>query len=382
MTSAPSRARSRPSWLDPSRALQLLLVFIPLAAIAEWRHAAPLITFSFAALAIIPLAGLMGEATETLAARLGAGLGGLLNATFGNAAELIIALAALQHGYYDVVKASLTGSIIGNLLLVLGLSIFVGGLGRERQTFDRRAASAGSTLLALAAIGLLVPALFHGAARHAISTEGLTDIKEQALERGLSLEIAVVLFIAYLLSLLFSLRTHKHLYAGEPHAAPTHGNPGSQLRAILTLLVATALIAWMSELLVGVVEEASRTLGLTEVFVGVIVVAIIGNAAEHSTAVLAARRNHMDLALGIAIGSSIQIALFVAPLLVFVSVFMPHGVMDLRFSLFEVLSVGLTVWVVSLVCDDGESNWLEGALLLAVYLIIGIAFYFLPHGAA
>jgi Ca2+:H+ antiporter len=382
MTSARSRERKLPAWLQPSHALQLLLVFVPAAVIAEWQHAAPLLTFSFAALAIIPLAGLMGEATETLAARLGAGLGGLLNATFGNAAELIIALAALQRGYYDVVKASLTGSIIGNLLLVLGLSICVGGFGRERQTFDRSAASAGSTLLVLAAIGLLVPALFHNVARHAITPEGLSAAREQALERGLSLEIAIVLFLAYLLSLLFSLRTHKHLYAGEPHTAPAHERARSPWGAVLTLLVATALIAWMSELLVGVVEAASHALGLTQVFVGVIVVAIIGNAAEHSTAVFAARKNHMDLALGIAIGSSTQIALFVAPVLVFVSAFMPHGLMDLRFSLFEVLAVGLTVWVVSLVCDDGESNWLEGALLLAVYLILGIAFYFLPAGAA
>jgi len=379
-----TRAKTaRPSWFSPERALQLLLVFVPIAAIAEWRHAQPLVTFAFAALAIIPLAGLMGEATETLASRLGAGMGGLLNATFGNAAELIIALVALQHGYYDVVKASLTGSIIGNILLVLGLSIFVGGLGRERQKFDRDAASAGSTLLALAAIGLLVPALFHSVARHAISGGGLTELQEQAIERGLSMEIAIVLFATYILSLIFSLRTHKHLYAGEPvtsHAHAKHG--GSPTRAVIQLLVATALIAWMSELLVGVVEEASHALGLTEVFVGVIVVAVIGNAAEHSTAVLAARKNQMDLALGIAIGSSLQIALFVAPLLVFLSVLMPHGVMDLRFTLFEVLAVGLAVWVVGLVCRDGESNWLEGALLLAVYLILGIAFYFLPKGAA
>ena len=379
----PARTKTRPAWLAPERALQLLLVFVPLAAIADWRHAQPLVVFAFAALAIIPLAGLMGEATEKLASRLGAGLGGLLNATFGNAAELIIALAALQHGYYDVVKASLTGSIIGNILLVLGLSIFVGGIGRERQTFDRSAAAAGSTLLALAAIGLLVPALFHSVARHAIASDGLTALHEQALERGLSLEIAVVLFAVYLLSLLFSLRTHKHLYAGQPHSGPEHASrKGAPVGAIVQLLVATVLIAWMSETLVGVVEEASHALGLTQVFVGVIVVAVIGNAAEHSTAVLAARKNHMDLAKSIAVGSSLQIALFVAPLLVFVSLFMPHGVMDLRFSLFEVLAVGLAVWVVGLVSNDGESNWLEGALLLAVYLILGIAFFFLPVGAA
>ena len=375
-----TRAKTaRPSWFSPERALQLLLVFVPIAAIAEWRHAQPLVTFAFAALAIIPLAGLMGEATETLASRLGAGMGGLLNATFGNAAELIIALVALQHGYYDVVKASLTGSIIGNILLVLGLSIFVGGLGRERQKFDRDAASAGSTLLALAAIGLLVPALFHSVARHAISGGGLTELQEQAIERGLSMEIAIVLFATYILSLIFSLRTHKHLHAGEPvtsHAHAKHG--GSPTRAVIQLLVATALIAWMSELLVGVVEEASHALGLTEVFVGVIVVAVIGNAAEHSTAVLAARKNQMDLAMNIAIGSSIQIALFVAPVLVFVSYFMPHGPMDLRFTAFEVMAVGICAGVANLVAQDGESNWLEGVLLVAVYVVLAIAFFFLP----
>jgi Ca2+:H+ antiporter len=306
-------------------------------------------------------------------------VGGLLNATFGNAAELIIALVAMQNGLYDVVKASLTGSIIGNVLLVLGLACFSGGLGREKQTFDRAAASVGSTLLALAAIGLVVPAMFHFVAERAVADRSLDPARETVLERGLSLEIAIVLFAAYLLNLVFSLRTHRHLYAGpHPMGAEGPGPRTSLLRPLLTLLVATALVAWMSELLVGAVEEASHALGLTRVFVGVIVVAVIGNAAEHSTAVLVAMKNQMDLALNIAIGSSLQIALFVAPVLVFVSYLMPHGPMDLRFTAFEVLAVGISAGVATLVSQDGESNWLEGALLVAVYIVLAIAFFFLP----
>lgn len=377
MTSTIATPKPAP-FLDPSRALLLLLVFVPLAPIAEHMHWGALTVFAFSAIAIVPLAGLMGEATEQLASRLGAGIGGLMNATFGNAAELIIALVALHKGLYDVVKASLTGSIIGNILLVLGLSLFAGGWKRERQTFDRSAASASATLLALAALALLVPAAFHMVAEQAVAEQTLTRAREVVLERTLSLEIAIVLFVAYVLSLVFSLRTHKHLYegGGEAHAH-AHG-PVNVKRAVITLLVATGLIAWMSEVLVGAVEEASHVLGLTEVFVGVIVVAVVGNAAEHSTAILVAMKNQMDLALNIAIGSSIQIALFVAPVLVFASYLMPHGPMDLRFTPFEVLAVIASVAVVNLVSQDGESNWLEGALLLAVYLVLAIAFFFLP----
>jgi Ca2+:H+ antiporter len=368
---------TRRGLLTPENLLRALLVFLPLALLAEGLHWGGLTVFIFAGLAIVPLAGLMGGATEQLAARLGSGVGGLLNATFGNAAELIIALVALHRGLHDVVKASLTGSIIGNVLLVLGGAIVAGGIKRERQTFDRVAASTGSTLLALAAIGLVVPAVFHFAAEYETRKPGVAADRLVALERGLSLEIAFVLFAAYVLSLIFSLRTHRHLYAGDGHA----GAPGvavSSLRATLTLLVATVLVAVMSELLVGAVGEAAQVLGLSQVFVGVIVVAVIGNAAEHSTAILVAIKGKMDLAMNIAIGSSIQIALFVAPVLVFASYFMPQGPMDLRFTLFEVLAVAIAVAVTNLVSQDGESHWLEGALMLAVYLVLGIAFYFLP----
>ena len=373
----------------PEHLLRWLLLFVPLAALAHHLHWNGVVVFACAALAIVPLAGTMGEATQALARRFGAGVGGLLNATFGNAAELVIALAALRRGLDDIVKASLTGSILGNSLLVLGLALFAGGMRRERQRFDRSAASMGSTLLALAGIGLVVPALYNVVASNAVARATLTVAQEALRERDLSLEIAVVLFIAYLLSLVFSLGTHRHLYAGAAWHAGSGGPAGqggvarnparaSAWGPVWTLLGATLLVVWMSELLVGAVAEASHALGLTPVFVGVIVVATIGNAAEHSTAVLMAARDQVDLALNIAIGSSIQIALFVAPLLVFVSRFLGRGSMDLRFTPFEVVSVAIAVAAVSLVAQDGESNWLEGALLVAVYVILGLAFFFLP----
>jgi Ca2+:H+ antiporter len=354
-----------------------MLVFVPLAAIAHALDWGGLVVFGCAALAIVPLAGAMGDSTERLAHRLGAGMGALLNATFGNAAELIIALAALQKGLDSVVKASITGSIIGNGLLVLGLSMLLGGFKRERQTFDRSASSAGATLFALAAIGLIVPAAFDWALHRPTGHAPVTEAQTLGLEHALSMAISVVLFVAYILSLFFALRTHRHLYAGSGHESETPADTGWR-RPAMVLLAATAGVAWMSELLVGAVEEASHVLGFTEVFVGVIVVAIIGNAAEHSTAVMMAMKNKMDITVNIAVGSSLQIALFVAPLLVFVSNFIGPHPMDLLFTPFEVLAVLIAVWVVHMVAQDGESNWLEGALLLAVYLVLGLAFYFLP----
>jgi Ca2+:H+ antiporter len=371
---APVSARAR--GFSPQLLLRAMLVFVIVAPAVRLAHAGDLAIFLCSALAIVPLAGLMGEATETIAGRLGAGVGGLLNATFGNAAELILAGVALSRGYPEVVKASLTGSILGNTLLVLGVAMVAGGARREKQVFDRAAAAASSTLLLLAAIALVVPAAFHFVAENAEAHGALTAARESAIEHQVSLLIAVVLFVAYLLGLLFSLRTHRHLYAGS--AEPSHATHEPVGRSVVTLLVATALVAWMSELLVGAVEGASHALGFTEVFVGVIVVAVVGNAAEHSTAVTVALKNQMDLALNIAIGSSIQIALFVAPLLVFVSRLMTGRAMDLIFTPFEVLAVIAATVVVNLVAADGESNWLEGAMLLAVYLVLGIAFFFLP----
>ncbi|HEX8397205.1 MAG TPA: calcium/proton exchanger [Pyrinomonadaceae bacterium] len=389
-----SNGHSRASWLKPS--IDWLLIFVPVAILLRfvpgWEN--PTALFIVSGLAIVPLAGWMGLATEHLAERLGQGIGGLLNATFGNAAELIIALFALSKGLDGVVKASITGSIIGNILLVLGLSALGGGLKFQKQEFNRTASSASATALTLAAIALLIPSVFHlVAAQVPVAQGGWTPQKEQSL----SLAIAIVLIVTYGLTLLFSLVTHRQLFAGkEMQGAPAsvgaeldaieaeeHHQPWSVQRAVLTLLIATAFVALISEFLVGAVEGARANLGLTEVFVGVIVVAIIGNAAEHSSAVLMALRNKMDLSLGIAIGSSLQIALFVAPVLLFASYLFGRP-MNLEFTLPEVFAVIASVLIVEQISSDGESNWIEGVQLLSVYAILGILFYFLPeaHHAA
>ena len=361
-----------PRALSAEDALNALLLFVPVALALEYLvHAGAVAVFAASALGIIPLAGLMGRATERLAERLGEGVGGLLNATFGNAAELIIAGLALRAGLFDLVKASITGSLIGNVLLVFGLSALAGGLRYPVQRFNRTAAGAGSTLLALSAIGLVVPALFHFLVRG----------QPGAHEQELSLEISAVLFATYLLSLVFTLRTHRHLYAGgageeDGPAHPAHG--GSTRGAVALLVAATLGVAVMAELLVGAAEVTARSLGWSEVFVGVILVAIIGNAAEHSTAVMMALKNRMNVAINIAVGSSIQVALFVAPLLVFLSYVVAPRPMDLLFTPLEVLAVVLSTWVIALISHDGESHWMEGVQLLAVYVILGIAFFFLP----
>lgn len=350
------------SWLD------LFLLFIPLTVGLEILKADPLYVFVSSALAIIPLAGLLGRATEHLTVHVGAGIGGLLNASLGNAAELIIALAALREGLHDVVKASLTGSIIGNILLVLGASMIAGGVKYERQKFNQTAAGMGSSLLLLAAVGLIIPALFHFTA----SNRGMEA------ERNLSLDIAIVLFLIYGLSLAFSLKTHRHLFTGGEHDAHDIGEtPWSYRFSLSVLTVVAVLIGVMSEILVGAIEPAAHKLGLTQVFVGVILVALVGNAAEHSTAVLMAMKNKMDLALGIAVGSSLQIALLVAPLLVFAS-YAFGTPLDLIFTPFEVAAVTMSVLILGFVSMDGESHWMEGVMLVGVYAMLAIAFYFLP----
>jgi Ca2+:H+ antiporter len=305
-----------------------------------------------------------------MAEHLGSGIGGLLNATFGNAAELIIALMALRAGLHEVVKASITGSIIGNILLVLGLAFIAGGAKYREMKFNRTAASLSSTLLALSAIALIVPGLFHQ----------LAGAEAAKLERTLGLEISIVLIITYVLSLVFALHTHKHLYVSEADAesdealglvhVPLWGSG-------LILLVSTALVALLSEFLVGAIEHTAQRLGMSDIFVGVFVVAIVGNAAEHSTAVLVAMKNKMDLAVNIAVGSSLQVALLVAPVLVFASYAFGQP-LDLLFTTFEIAAVALSIAVVNLIALDGESNWMEGVLLMAVYVILGFAFYTLP----
>ncbi|MFN2579088.1 MAG: calcium/proton exchanger [Pyrinomonadaceae bacterium] len=359
--------------------LDWLLVFVPIAIVVRFvpQLHNPTTLFIFSCLAIIPLAAWMGRSTEHLSKHLGSGVGSLLNATFGNAAELIIALFAIAKGLEGVVKASITGSIIGNLLLVMGFAFFSGGIKFAKQEFNRTVASASASALTLAAIGLTIPTVFHQvAAKVPVQSGGWTIAKEQHL----SLAIAVVLFLTYMATLIFSLVTHRSLFAGELHessGSKPEGATWGMKRAALVLAATTALVALTSEFLVGTIEQARARLGLTEVFVGVIVVAIIGNAAEHSSAVLMARRNKMDLSIGIALGSSMQIALFVAPALIFASYLFGRP-MHLEFSIPEVVAVIASIIIVEQITSDGESNWIEGIQLLSVYAILAILFFFLP----
>jgi Ca2+:H+ antiporter len=354
--------------------LKWLLLFVPIAIAIDFL--APeryLLIFIFSSIAILPLAGWMGKATEQLAERTGEGVGGLLNATFGNAAELIIALVALQAGLHDVVKASIVGSIIGNILLVLGASMLAGGIRYKEQHYNPVGARSQATMLTLAAIALILPAAFQIAA--GTTPEGLGR---------LSISISVVLLAVYLLNLLFTLVTHPKLFAGShaPEEGAAHAPAWNVRRSILVLAGATVMIAWISEILVGAIEPTAHEFGLSNVFVGVFVVAILGNAAEHSTAIGVAMKNRMDLSLSIAIGSSVQVALFVAPVLVLASLFIGPGPMDLAFPAGLVLMVLLSVLITGQVAGDGRSDWLKGAQLLAVYLVMGLAYFFIPafHG--
>ncbi|MEM7228860.1 MAG: calcium/proton exchanger [Planctomycetota bacterium] len=355
--------------------LDVLLFFVPVTMLCQWVIDVPdTAIFVVACLAIIPLAGLMGKATEHLAGHYGPGIGGLMNASFGNAAELIIAVMALSRSQYEIVKASVAGSIIGNILLVLGLSLLLGGLKFRKQSFNETAAGVGSTLLAISAIALVLPALF---------VQFAGDIEAVPFEH-MNLAIAIVLFATYALSLVFSLKTHSHLFAGEDGHDHHDGPLWSQKRAIIMLVGATLFVALMAEAMIHSVEHTAEQWGMSKVFIGVVLVAVVGNAAEHSTAVLVAMKNKMDLSINIAIGSSIQIALFVAPLLVFLSYAIGDHPMGLDFTVLEVVGVIAAVSVVCLIAHDGRSHWMEGVMLLAVYVILGIAFWYLPvsEGAA
>ena len=361
--------------LKPS--LSWLLLIVPIAIVLRFWPGAenPTALFICSAIGIIPLAGWMGRATEVLAARMGEGAGGLLNATFGNAAELIIAVVALSKGLSGVVKASIAGSIIGNILLVLGLSILCGGTKYSEQRFNRTGARTSTISLSLAAIALIIPTVFHVTAER--SPSGWSPIMEQRL----SLAIAVVLFITYFCVLGFSLKTHRHFFQGTESELEEKDEHWSRGKAIMVLLVSTAFVALLSEFLVGTIESIRATFGITETFVGIIVVAIIGNAAEHSTAILMALKNKMDLSVGIAIGSSLQIALFVAPLLLFVSYLLGKP-MNLEFSQPEVFAVVASVYILFQISGDGETNWIEGVQLLSLYVILGILFFYLPETVA
>ena len=352
----------------------LLVPFIPIAIALDVAGAGATLIFATSALGVIPTAAMMGRATEELAERSGPGIGGLLNVTFGNAPEIIIALFALHEGLHEVVKASLIGSILGNTLLVLGAAMFVGGLGRQRQRFDRTAASAQSAMLLLAAAAMAMPAIFEMVEGRGLPDPGAEIVNYGSSVEGLSFAVAVVLLVTYGAALLFSLKTHRDLF-NPPDADDGHGEPWSVRRSVLLLAVAGVAVGVMSEILVGSISETAESAGLSEFFIGVIVVAIVGNAAEHWVAVLVARKDKMDLAVNIAIGSAAQIALFAAPLLVLVSWILGPFPMPLVFNGFELGGMFLAVLISLHVTSEGESTWFEGFQLLAVYLVLAIAFF-------
>lgn len=342
--------------------LEWLLVFVPIAIVLELVHGDPLAIFFTSAIAILPLAGLIGHATEDLAARTGSQIGGLLNATFGNMTEMIIAFFLILEGQLEVVKASITGSIIGNVLLVLGLAFLVGGWNRPEQQFNRTSAGLHSASLVIAVVGLLMPALF------ALTPEA-TSFRTEAVSIGVS----VILLVTYAAMLFFSLKTHRSFFRSDFD----HGEPKWSLRGAAGLLAgATVFVALMSEFLVGALEPTVEQLGLSKLFVGLIIVPIVGNAAEHSSAIFLAAKNKMDISIEIAIGSSTQIALFVAPALVFASLAVGHP-MDFIFSGFEIAAVAFSSAILGFIALDGRSNWLEGLQLLAAYAIMAVSFFFL-----
>jgi Ca2+:H+ antiporter len=350
------------------RYLRWLLLLIPVAILVELAHWNEVLLFATSALAVIPLAGLMGEATEALAEKTGPRIGGLLNATLGNAAELIITLFAVSAGLLDLVKASLIGSILGNVLLVMGFSIFVGGLKNGVQKFDRARVGMDATMTILAVIALSIPSFFNAAME-----------PDTLRVEELSLTTAIAMIVIYVLSIVYTLRSRTSAEVDlSPAVPPSNRGPHwSTRRALGILALATVGIALMSEFLVSSVEPVTQQLGFSEFFVGIIIIPIIGNVAEHIVAVEVALKNQMDLSLSIALGSSLQIALFVAPVLVFASLLLGNP-LTLEFNAFELLALTAAAIIAAFVALDGESNWLEGAMLLAVYSIIALAFFFLP----
>lgn len=359
------QATGRPSLSVVQIVIYAMLLFVPLTLVAEASHWQSELIFLFSALAIVPLAKLIGEATEELAVHTGPRIGGLLNATLGNAAELIITIFALREGLNDLVRASIVGSIIGNVLVVLGLSILLGGLKNGRQVFDRRTAGMNGILLILAVAALVVPSLFD------VALQGFPSAELQ-----LSEGIAIIMIILYGLSVLYSFQQGEDVshHGDEPH--PARWNVGF---SIAVLAVATIGIVLMSEALVGAVEVVTESLGLSEIFLGIIIIPIVGNIAEHLVAVQVAYKNKMELSLAISLGSSLQVALFVAPVLVFISLLInPDNPLLLVFTSFELVALLVGAFLATFVAEDGESNWLEGALLLGVYLMIALAFFEIP----
>ena len=350
------------------RGVRLLLIFFPIAILAELLHWGDMIIFGASALAIIPFAGILGDATEALAEKTGPRVGGLLNASLGNLAELIIAIVALSAGRLDLVKASIIGSILGNLLVVLGLSLLLGGLKNGTQRFNRNRISIDATLVILAAIAISVPSLF---------AEEIGG--EFALVEPLSLTTAVVMLILYVLAIVYTLRQPAEELQHAPAIEPAHAGPHWSVgRAIGIMILAVAGLALMSEFLVSSLDIVTESFGLSEFFVGIILVPLIGNVAEHLVAVQVAIKDEMDLSLSIALGSSLQIALLVAPLLVFISLLLGHP-MTLEFNHPEIIAMIAASVIAALVAIDARSNWFEGAMLLAVFLILAIGFFFIPE---
>ena len=360
------------------RPVYLLALFIPIAVVLKIADAPDTAIFFTAAAGVIPTAALMGRATEELAAQSGPGIGGLLNVTFGNAPELIIALFALGKGLQEVVKASIVGSIVSNTLLVLGAAMLVGGWGREKQTFNRTAAHAQSSMLLLALVAVVMPAIFE-----LVRGQGLPGVGDLRVNYGHKVEVvsalaAVLLLLSYGAGLFFSLRTHRDLF--NPHAADAddgdHPRAWPVRRSVGTLAIAGAGVALMSELLVGSIEHAAKSIGLSQFFIGAVVVAIVGNAAEHWVAVTVAMKNKMDLAVNIAVGSAAQVALFVAPVLVLISFWIGPHPMALVFNGYELVAMLFAVLIATHMTNEGESNWFSGLQLLFVYVMLAAVFAF------
>jgi Ca2+:H+ antiporter len=346
--------------------LTVFLAAIPLALLARYTGWGALWVFVFSTVSIIPLASLIGKATESLAVYTGPKIGGLLNATLGNAAELIITLVAIRAGYLELVKASITGSIIGNILLVLGVAMIAGGVKHGTQRFDQKQSGHHAVMLTLAVLALVIPSFFS----HAIGEEGSLGVEI------LSLGVAVVMILLYGLGLFYSLKIANSPVTYSEEGQPAHSAEYSRKTAIMMLAAATLAVVFMSELLVGAIEAVVTQFGISEFFLGIILIPVVGNAAEHFVAVQVAARNKMDLSVEIAISSSLQIALFVAPVLVFISLFMGHP-LTLIFNSFELMALGAGVLVTIMVSADGESNWMEGTAMVAVYAILALAFFLL-----
>ncbi len=367
--------------------LDYLLVIVPVAIVGHYLHWSETAQFALAAIGIVPLARLIGQGTEHLAARTGPKLGGLLNASLGNAAELIITIVAIRAGLLELVKASITGSILGNLLLVLGASIFFGGLKHGRQKFHRPQASVHATMLILAVIALVVPSIFSATIAAGSNNQTHTSLSFlQGIIEGinpdveaLSLGVAAVMILIYVLGIVYSFRSAEESPLVRPAADIPVTGGWSPRKSLLVLLAATVGVAWLSEILVGATESVLDSLGWTQFFLGVILIPIVGNVAEHLVGVKVAMQNQMDLSIEISIGSSLQIALFVAPVLVFVSLLLGNP-LTLVFNQFELIALVSACLIAALVAMDGESNWLEGAQLLAVSIILALAFFFFPVG--